>query len=69
MFNLFKKFFDYNQREIDRLQKKVDSVIMDKYMAIQRKRANLYKADAKFLGAHPKETAPLSAKYSLILEA
>ena len=26
MFNLFKKFFDYNQREIDRLQKKVEEI-------------------------------------------
>ncbi|MDO8741785.1 MAG: preprotein translocase subunit SecA, partial [Candidatus Roizmanbacteria bacterium] len=26
MFNLFKKFFDYNQREIDKLQKKVEEI-------------------------------------------
>ena len=26
MLNLFKKFFDYNQREINRLQKKVEEI-------------------------------------------
>ena len=26
MFNVFKNFFDYNQREINRLQKKVDEI-------------------------------------------
>ena len=26
MFNIFKSFFDYNQKEINRLQKKIDEI-------------------------------------------